>query len=35
MEFAIRADRRPQGARKLVRERAEYFRLMALGVSSR
>ncbi len=35
MEFTIRAERRPQGARKLVRERAEYFRLMALGVSSK
>jgi len=35
MEFTIRADRGPQGARKLVREREEYFRLMDQGLSSK
>jgi transposase, IS30 family len=35
MEFAIRPDRsKPQGSRKLVREREEYFRLMDQGLSS-
>jgi transposase, IS30 family len=33
-DFEIRADRKPQGARKLARERAEYFRLMDQGLSS-
>jgi uncharacterized protein YoaH (UPF0181 family) len=35
MEFSIRADRKPQGARKLVHEREEDFRLMDQGLSSR
>jgi IS30 family transposase len=34
MGFQIRAQRWPQGRRKLVAERAEYFRLVGLGVSS-
>ena len=33
-EFEARGDRRPQGAVKLARERAEYFRLMDQGLSS-
>jgi hypothetical protein len=28
MDFGIRADRKPQGPRKLAREQQEYFRLM-------
>ncbi|MGB8941071.1 MAG: IS30 family transposase, partial [Streptomyces sp.] len=36
MEFEIRPDRtRPQGRKKLTRERAAYFRLMAQGYSNR
>jgi IS30 family transposase len=35
MEFEIRGDRKPQGRRKLVGEREEYFRLMDQGLSSR
>ncbi|MFD6109887.1 IS30 family transposase [Streptomyces yangpuensis] len=35
MGFEMRKDRSPQGARVLVREREEYFRLMDQGVSSR
>src|SRR5712691_2928685 len=35
MEFGIRADRKPQGARKLAREREGYFLLMDQGLSSR
>ncbi|MGW0302851.1 IS30 family transposase [Streptomyces anthocyanicus] len=36
MEFEIRPDRtRPQGRKKLTRERAAYFQLMALGYSNR
>jgi IS30 family transposase len=34
MDFEIRADRRPQGRRKLVREREAYSRLVQQGVSS-
>jgi len=34
MEFEIRADRSPQGRRKLGREREEYFRLMNQGLTS-
>src|ERR1700733_10179916 len=34
MEFEIRADRRPDGRGKLVRERQEYFLLMDQGLSS-
>ncbi len=34
MEFEIGADRAPQGRRKLDRERAAYFQLMAQGYSS-
>ncbi|MFD8827893.1 helix-turn-helix domain-containing protein, partial [Streptomyces sp. NPDC059605] len=35
MAFEIREIRTPQGKKKLVREREEYFRLMDQGVSSR
>ncbi|MGK5632823.1 IS30 family transposase [Streptomyces sp. URMC 123] len=35
MDFEIRGDRRPQGRRKLRGERAEYFRLMRQGYSSK
>lgn len=35
MDFEIRKDRKPQGRRKLIREREEYFRLMDQGLSSR
>ncbi len=35
MGFEVRTDRRPQGRRKLVREREEYFRLMDQGLSSK
>ncbi|MYV99705.1 helix-turn-helix domain-containing protein, partial [Streptomyces sp. SID3343] len=34
MDFEVRADRRPQGPRKLVGERAEYLRLVDLGISN-
>jgi IS30 family transposase len=34
MEFEIRQDRRPGGGKRLTAERAEYFRLMQLGLSS-
>lgn len=34
MEFEIREVRKPQGRKKLVREREEYFRLMQLGFNS-
>jgi hypothetical protein len=34
MDFEIRADRRPQGRKKLTRERAAYFQLMQQGYSS-
>jgi acyl-coenzyme A synthetase/AMP-(fatty) acid ligase len=35
MDFEIRGQRRPQGPRKLTRERVAYFELMAQGDSSR
>jgi transposase, IS30 family len=35
MEFEIRADRKPQGPRKLAHERTEYLRLMDQGLSNR
>jgi transposase, IS30 family len=35
MEFEIRAERKPQGRRKLVHEREEYFRLMDQGLSNK
>ncbi|RPK87235.1 hypothetical protein EES46_19755 [Streptomyces sp. ADI98-10] len=35
MDFEIREDRKPQGARKLAKERAAYFQLMQQGVSGR
>lgn len=35
MDFEIRKDRKPQGRKKLTRERAEYFQLMQQGYSSR
>ncbi len=35
MDFEIRGQRRPQGPRKLTRERVAYFELMAQGYSSR
>ncbi|SMD20918.1 Homeodomain-like domain-containing protein [Kibdelosporangium aridum] len=35
MDFEIRRDRSPQGARRLVRERAAYLDLVRKGVSSR
>jgi transposase, IS30 family len=35
MDFEIREDRRPQGRKKLTRERAAYFQLMQRGLSSR
>ena len=35
MEFEIREDRKPQGARKLVHEREAYFRLMDQGLSNK
>ncbi|MER6952312.1 IS30 family transposase [Nonomuraea sp. NPDC000554] len=35
MDFEIRKDRKPQGPKKLIREREEYFRLMDQGLSSR
>jgi transposase, IS30 family len=35
MEFEVRADRKPQGRKKLVHERAEYFRLMDQGLGNR
>ncbi|MGW4890636.1 IS30 family transposase [Streptomyces murinus] len=34
MDFEVRNDRRPQGARKLVREREEYLRLVDLGIGN-
>ncbi|MFJ8634775.1 IS30 family transposase, partial [Streptomyces sp. NPDC093568] len=34
MDFEVRADRRPQGRKKLARERAEYLRLVDLGMGS-
>ncbi|MFE4253896.1 IS30 family transposase, partial [Streptomyces sp. NPDC056910] len=36
MEFEVRPDRtKPQGRKKLTRERAAYFQLMAQGCSNR
>ncbi|MGH3117336.1 MAG: hypothetical protein ACRDP3_08280 [Streptomyces sp.] len=35
MDFEIREDRKPQGRRRLTRERAAYFQLMQQGYSSR
>jgi len=35
MDFQIRTERKPQGPRKLVAERAEYLRLVQQGVSNR
>lgn len=35
MDFEIREERKPQGPRKLAREREAYFRLMRQGVSGR
>jgi IS30 family transposase len=35
MDFEIRGQRRPQGAKKLTRERVAYFELMVQGYSSR
>ncbi|WP_225837164.1 hypothetical protein [Streptomyces sp. NK08204] len=35
MDFRIRKDRRPQGRKKLTRERAAYFQLVPQGCSSR
>ncbi|MFJ3646991.1 IS30 family transposase [Streptomyces murinus] len=35
MDFEVRKSRKPQGPRKLVRERAAYFRLMEQGYSTR
>jgi IS30 family transposase len=35
MDFQIRVERKPQGPRKLVAERAEYLRLVQQGVSSK
>ncbi|KUJ66325.1 integrase [Streptomyces albus subsp. albus] len=35
MDFEIRKDRKPQGRKKLTRERAAYFQLMQRGYSSR
>ncbi|MCP2257424.1 Homeodomain-like domain-containing protein [Streptoalloteichus tenebrarius] len=35
MDFEVRADRRTQGRRKLVRERAAYVELIRQGYSSR
>ncbi|MFD5065988.1 MULTISPECIES: IS30 family transposase [unclassified Streptomyces] len=34
MDFEVRTDRRPQGPRKLVREREEYLRLVDLGIGN-
>ncbi|MFJ6123192.1 helix-turn-helix domain-containing protein [Streptomyces sp. NPDC092129] len=34
MDFEIRKDRRPQGPRKLDREREEYLRLVELGIGN-
>ncbi|WP_435191377.1 IS30 family transposase [Streptomyces sp. bgisy126] len=35
MDFEVRQNRKPQGARKLVAEREEYFRLMEQGYSTK
>jgi IS30 family transposase len=35
MDFGIRVDRKPQGPRKLAREREEYFRLMDQGLANK
>ncbi|MGW1812277.1 IS30 family transposase [Streptomyces sp. NPDC002125] len=35
MDFEIREDRKPQGAKKLAKERTAYFQLMQQGVSGR
>ncbi|MFJ3891529.1 helix-turn-helix domain-containing protein [Streptomyces rubrogriseus] len=35
MDFEIRKDRKPQGRKKLTRERAAYFQLMQQGYSNR
>ncbi|MEW2082072.1 hypothetical protein [Streptomyces sp. NPDC005283] len=35
MDFEIREERKPQGPRKVAKEREAYFRLMQQGVSGR
>lgn len=35
MDYEVRADRRPQGPKKLTRERVAYFQLMQQGYSNR
>ncbi|WP_456298963.1 helix-turn-helix domain-containing protein, partial [Glycomyces luteolus] len=35
MDFEVRDDRRPQGRRKLVRERAAYLQLVSEGYSNK
>jgi IS30 family transposase len=35
MDYEIRGDRRPQGRKKLIRERVAYFQLMEQGYSDK